>query len=151
MGEPALKQRVREEMTEALRAGDKVRLGALRMLAAAITNREKEVLHELSDDEVREVAAREVKRRTEAIEAFEKGGRADLVEKEAAERDALRPYAPEQLSEAEVEALIDEAIAATGASTPKEMGKVMGAVMAKARGRVDGALVQARVRARLGG
>ncbi|HZP90027.1 MAG TPA: GatB/YqeY domain-containing protein [Actinomycetota bacterium] len=151
MGDPTLKQRVRDEMTEALRAGDKVRLGALRMLAAAITNREKEVLHELSDDEVREVAAREVKRRTESIEAFERGGRADLVEKEAAEREVLKRYAPEQLSEAEVEALIEEAIAVTGASTPKEMGKVMGAVMARARGRVDGAAVQARVRARLGG
>jgi uncharacterized protein YqeY len=148
--EPTLKQRVHEEMTEALRAGDKVRLGALRMLAAAITNREKEVRRELSDDEVREVAAREVKRRTESIEAFERGGRADLVEKETAERDVLKRYAPEQLSEAEVEALIDEAIAATGASTPKEMGKVMGAVMAKAKGRVDGAVVQAMVRSRLG-
>jgi uncharacterized protein YqeY len=148
--EPTLKQRVHEEMTEALRAGDKVRLGALRMLAAAITNREKEVRRELSDDEVREVAAREVKRRTESIEAFERGGRADLVEKETAERDVLKRYAPEQLSEAEVEALIDEAIAATGASTPKEMGKVMGAVMAKAKGRADGAVVQAMVRSRLG-
>ena len=150
MVEPTLKQRVHEEMTEALRAGDKVRLGALRMLAAAITNREKEVRRELSDDEVREVAAREVKRRTESIEAFERGGRADLVEKETAERDVLKRYAPEQLSEAEVEALIDEAIAATGASTPKEMGKVMGAVMAKAKGRADGAVVQAMVRSRLG-
>lgn len=150
MGGSTLKEQVQREMHESLKAGDKVRLGALRMLSAAITNREKEVRHELSDDEVREVAAREVKRRTESIEAFEKGGRPDLVEKETREREVLSAYAPAQLSDAEVDALIDEALAATGASDPKEMGKVMGLVMGKAKGRVDGTVVQARVRARLG-
>lgn len=151
MGESTLKARVQREMHEALKAGDKVRLGALRMLSAAITNREKEVLHELSDDEVREVAVREVKRRNESIEAFEKGGRADLVEKETVEREVLNAYAPVPLSEAEADALIDEALAATGASGPQEMGKVMGFVMGKAKGKVDGAAIQAKVRARLGG
>lgn len=151
MSDPTLKARVQREMHEALKAGEKVRLGALRMLSAAITNREKDVLHELSDDEVREVAVREVKRRNESIEAFEKGGRADLVEKETAEREVLNTYAPVPLSETEVDALIDEALAATGASGPQEMGKVMGFVMGKAKGKVDGAAVQARVRARLGG
>lgn len=151
MSESTLKARVQREMHEALKAGDKVRLGALRMLSAAITNREKEVLHELSDDEVREVAVREVKRRNESIEAFEKGGRADLVEKETAEREVLNAYAPVPLSEAEADALIDEALAATGASGPQEMGKVMGFVMGKAKGKVDGAAIQAKVRARLGG
>ncbi|MGH2659621.1 MAG: GatB/YqeY domain-containing protein [Actinomycetota bacterium] len=151
MGESTLKARVQREMHEALKAGDKVRLGALRMLSAAITNREKEVLHELSDDEVREVAVREVKRRNESIEAFEKGDRADLVEKETAEREVLNAYAPVPLSEAEADALIDEALAATGASGPQEMGKVMGFVMGKAKGKVDGAAIQAKVRARLGG
>ena len=151
MGESTLKARVRREMHEALKAGDKIRLGALRMLSAAITNREKEVLHELSDDEVREMAVREVKRRNESIEAFEKGGRADLVEKETAEREVLNAYAPVPLSDAEVDALIDEALAATGASGPQEMGKVMGFVMGKAKGKVDGSAVQAKVRARLGG
>ncbi len=150
MSDPTLKARVQREMHEALKAGEKVRLGALRMLSAAITNREKDVLHELSDDEVREVAVREVKRRNESIEAFEKGGRADLVEKETAEREVLNAYAPVPLSETEVDALIDEALAATGASGPQEMGKVMGFVMGKAKGKVDGAAVQARVRARLG-
>jgi len=151
VGESTLKARVQREMHEALKAGDKVRLGALRMLSAAITNREKEVLHELSDDEVREMAVREVKRRNESIEAFEKGGRADLVEKETAEREVLNAYAPVPLSEAEVDALIDEALAATGASGPQEMGKVMGFVMGKAKGKVDGSAVQAKVRARLSG
>ena len=151
MGESTLKATVQREMHEALKAGDKIRLGALRMLSAAITNREKEVRRELSDDEVREVALREVKRRTESIEAFEKGGRADLVQKETTEREVLSAYAPVPLSDAEVDVLIDEAIAATGASGPGDMGKVMGLVMGKAKGKVDGTAVQARVRARLGG
>jgi len=151
VGESTLKATVQREMHEALKAGDKIRLGALRMLSAAITNREKEVRRELSDDEVREVALREVKRRTESIEAFEKGGRADLVQKETTEREVLSAYAPVPLSDAEVDALIDEAIATTGASGPGDMGKVMGLVMGKAKGKVDGTAVQARVRARLGG
>jgi len=151
VADPTLRQRVRAEMTAAMKAGEKVRLGALRMLSTAITNREKEVLHELSDDEVREVAAREVKRRNESIEAFEKGGRADLVERETAEREVLKAYAPEQLTEAEVDALIEATIEETGASSPQDMGKVMGAVLGKAKGKVDGAVVRAKVGARLGG
>lgn len=151
MGDPTLKQQIHDEMTAAMKSGDKLKLGTLRMLSAAVVNREKDVLHELSDDEVREIAAREVKRRNESIEAFAQGGRADLVEKESAEREILKAYAPEQLSEAEVDALVEEAIATTGASSPKEMGKVMGVVMGKAKGKVDGAVVQAKVRVRLGG
>jgi uncharacterized protein YqeY len=151
VGDPTLKEQVHEQMTAALRAGDKLRLGALRMLAAAITNREKEILHELSDDEVREVAGKEVKKRSESIEAFGSAGRTELAEKERAERDVLQPFAPEQLSDAEVDALIDEAISSTEASSMKEMGAVMGAVMASAKGKVDGSLVQRKVRERLGG
>jgi uncharacterized protein YqeY len=146
----SLKTRLQTEMREALRSGEKVRLGALRMLSAGITNREKELRQELSDDQVREVAAREVKRRSESIEAFAKGGRQDLVDKETAERDVLAAYAPARLSEAEVDALVEEAIAETGATSMREMGKVMGAVMARAKGRVDGNVVQAKVRDRLG-
>jgi len=151
VGDLPLKTRLRDEMNDALRAGDKLRLGALRMLSAGITNREKELLHELSDEEVREVAAREVKRRSESIEAFAKGGRQDLVDKETAERAVLAAYAPEQLSEAEVDAMVDRAIAEIGATSMKEMGKVMAAVMSGAKGRLDGNAVQAKVRARLGG
>ncbi|HEU5224991.1 MAG TPA: GatB/YqeY domain-containing protein [Actinomycetota bacterium] len=150
MGDPTLKAQVHAQMTAALRAGDKVRLGALRMLAASITNREKEVLHELSDDEVREVAGKEVKRRTESIEAFASAGRNELAEKERTEREILEPFAPEQLADAEVDALIDGAISATGAASMQDMGKVMGAVMASAKGRVDGSVVQRKVRERLG-
>jgi hypothetical protein len=151
VGDPTLKAQVREQMTAALRAGEKVRLGALRMLASSITNREKEVMRELSDDEIREVAGKEVKRRTESIEAFESAGRTELAEKERAEREVLQPFAPEQLSDAEVDALIDEAMSATGATSMQEMGKVMGAVMASAKGKVDGSVVQQKVRERLAG
>jgi uncharacterized protein YqeY len=150
VGDAILKQQAHEEMTAALRAGERVRLGALRMLVAAITNREKELRRELSDDEVREVAAKEVKKRLESIEAFESAGRLELAEKERAERDVLEPYAPEQLDEAAVDAMIDEALASTGATSVKEMGKVMGAVMGKAKGAVDGTVVQRKVRERLG-
>jgi uncharacterized protein len=151
VGDPTLKAQVHEQMTAALRSGDKLRLGALRMLASSITNREKEVLHELSDEEVREVAGKEVKRRTESIEAFASAGRTELAEKERTEREILEPFAPEQLAEAEVDAMIDGAISATGAASMQDMGKVMGAVMASAKGRVDGSVVQRKVRERLAG
>jgi uncharacterized protein YqeY len=150
MDEPTLKTRLHDEMTQALRAGDKMRLGALRMLSAAVINREKELRHELSDDEVREVAGREVKKRTESIEAFDAAGRTELADKERAEREVVKAYAPEQLEEAAVDRLVEEAIASSGATSMQDMGKVMGAVMAKARGRVDGAVVQRKVRDRLG-
>jgi len=145
-----LKERLRGESTAALRAGDKVGLGALRMLSAAVTNREKELRHELSDDELREVAAKEVKKRTESIEAFEGAGRTELADKEREERVALEPYAPTRLDEAQVDALIDEALAATGASGAQDLGAVMGFVMGRAKGQVDGSVVQAKVRERLG-
>ena len=151
MGDSTLKAQVRSEMTAALKAGDKLRLSALRLLAAAITIREKEILHDLSDDEVREVAGKEVKRRNESIEAFDSAGRAELADRERAEREVLQPFAPEQLPDAEVDSLIDDAIASTGATSAKEMGKVMGVVMATAKGRVDGGLVQRKVLERLSG
>jgi uncharacterized protein len=151
VGDDTLKTQVQTQMTDALKAGDKVRLGALRMLAAAITNREKEVMHDLSDDEVREVAGKEVKKRTESIEAFEGAGRTELADKEREERAVVEAFAPSQLSEEATDALIDEAFAATGASTPQEMGKVMGFIMGKAKGQVDGGAVQQKVKARLEG
>jgi uncharacterized protein YqeY len=141
VSDPTLKERLATEMRDALRAGEKVRLGALRMLSAAVTNKEKELRHELSDDEVRDVAAKEMKKRTESIEAFESAGRHELVEKERAEQGAISPYAPEQLSEEQIDALLEEALAATGA--------VMGFLIGKAKGRVDGKAVQEKVRARL--
>lgn len=149
MTDRTLKEEIAGQMREALRSGDKVRLGALRLLMAAIKNREVELLHELSDDEVHEVAGREVKKRAESIEAFDAAGRTELADRERAEREVLSVYAPAQLSEEAVDALVDEAIAATGATSIKEIGKVMGLVMGKAKGQVDGRVVQEKVRARL--
>jgi uncharacterized protein YqeY len=151
VSDPNLKATIRAETVAALKAGEKVTVGALRMLTAAIVNKEKELRRDLSDDEVREVAAKEVKKRTESIEAFESAGRQELADKEETERQILRAYAPEQLSDEQVDALIEDAMASTGASGPQGMGKVMGAVMAGAKGKVDGSIVQAKVRARLGG
>ena len=151
MGDDTLKAQIRTQLTEALKAGDKVRLGALRMLSSAITNREKDVMHDLTDDEVCEVAGKEVKKRTESIDAFEGAGRTELADKEREERGILEAFAPRQLDEEATDALIDEAFAATGASTPQEMGKVMGFIMGKAKGQVDGGAVQQKVKGRLEG
>lgn len=151
MGEPSLKDRVRADMTRAMKTGDALRVSALRMFLAAIANREVEgsERRQLTDDEVRELAAKEVKKRTESIEAFEAAGRDELAERERAERDVVAAYAPEPLSEEAVDALVEEAIDATGATSAKEMGKVMGYAMGKARGRVDGNVLKEKVLARL--
>ncbi|HEY7477645.1 MAG TPA: GatB/YqeY domain-containing protein [Actinomycetota bacterium] len=146
---PTLKDQLRDDITTSLKAGDKLRVSALRMLSAAVTNREKDVLHPLTDDELRAVAGEEVKRRNQAIEAFEGAGRRELADKERAEREVLTAYAPSQLSDQEVAALVDEAIAETGAGSMQDMGAVMGFVMGRAKGRVDGGAVQRMVRERL--
>ena len=151
MASTPLKTRIAEEMKEALKSGQKVRLGTLRMLSAAVKNREVELRRELTDEEVVEVAIRESKRRTEAVEAYERAGREDRASREREEREVLSAYVPRGLSDDEVAALVDEAVAATGATSMGDMGKVMGFVMGRAKGRVDGAAVQAMVRERLGG
>ena len=151
MADRSLKARVAEEMKDALKSGQKVRLGALRLLSASVKNREVELRRELTDEEFLEVVAREVKRRNEAIEMYEKGRRPELVEKETEEREVLQVYLPQQLTAEETDALVDEAIAATGATSMGDLGKVMGFVMGRARGRVDGSQVQAKVKDRLAG
>ena len=147
----SLKDRLATEMRQALKSGERVRLGALRLLAASVKNREVELRHELSDEEFVDVAHREIKRRVEAIEAYESAGREDRAAVERQEMEALAGYVPQALGEDEVEALIDEAIASTGATGPGDLGKVMGTVMARGKGRVDGRAVQEKVRARLSG
>jgi uncharacterized protein len=142
--------RLTAQIKEALKAGDRVRLATLRLLAAAVKNREVELGHELTEDELAEVAGREVKRRKEAAEAFDGGGRPELAEKERAEQAILETYLPEQLSGQDLERVIDQAIAATGAAGPCDVGKVMGHVMAAHKGRVDGGAVNRMVRERLG-
>ena len=150
MSQSGLKAEIQTQMQQAMKSGEKLRLGTLRLLVAAIKNREIELQHDLSDDEVREMAGREVKKRTESIEAFDAAGRTELADKERQERDIVAVFAPTQLSEDAVDALVQEALAATGATSPKELGKVMGFVMGKAKGQVDGTVVQQKVLARLG-
>jgi uncharacterized protein len=147
----SLKARLTAEMREAMKARERVRLSALRMLATAVTNREVELQHPLSDKEFVEVATREAKRRQESIEAYEKAGRDDRAALEREEKTVLEAYLPPGLTDQEIDALIDQAIQATGAAGPGDMGKVMGPVMAAAKGRADGRAVQERVRARLTG
>ena len=147
----SLKERLAAETREALKSGEKVRLGALRLLASAVKYREVELRHELSDEEFVEVANREIKRRIEAIEAYEKGDRPERAALEREEMATLATYVPEALGDDEIEALVIEAIAETGATGAGDMGKVMSVVMARAKGRVDGRAVQEKVRARLSG
>ena len=145
-----LKERITEDMKAAMRAADKERLGTIRMLQAAIKQREVDERITLDDAQVLSVIEKMLKQRKESITQFEQGGRADLAAKERAEIEQLQGYLPAQLSEAEVDALIREAIASTGAASIKDMGKVMGAVKAKAAGRADMGAVSARIKAALG-
>jgi uncharacterized protein YqeY len=124
-----------------MRSGEALRRDTLRMAESAIYNAEKRDRRTYSDDEVAGVLAREVKTRRESIEAFRKGGREDLASKEEAEIAILAGFLPEQLSEPEIAALVDEAIAATGAAGPRDLGKVMGWLAPRTKGRADGRLV----------
>jgi len=146
-----LKERITEDMKAAMRASEKERLLTIRMVQAAIKQREVDERVVLDDTQVIAVIEKMVKQRRESIAAFEQGGRADLAEKEQSEIALLQVYLPAQLSAAEVDALIKEAIATTGATSMKDMGKVMGAVKAKAAGRADMGAVSASIKAALGG
>ncbi len=146
-----LKVRITEHMTTAMRAGEKDRLAVIRLLQAAIKQREVDERITLDDAQVTSVLEKMIKQRKESIVAFEKGARADLVAKETAEIAVLQPYLPAQLSDAELDALIAEAIAATDAASIKDMGKVMGIVKSKAAGKADMGAVGARIKSKLGG
>jgi uncharacterized protein len=145
-----LKERITEDMKTAMRSGEKDRLAVIRLLQAAIKQREVDERIVLDDAQITSVLEKMVKQRKESIVAFEKGARADLVAKETAEIAILQPYLPAQMSEAELDALIAEAIASTGAASIKDMGKVMGVVKAKAAGKADMGAVGARIKAKLG-
>ncbi len=146
-----LKERITEDMKTAMRSGEKERLGVIRMLQAAIKQREVDERITLDDAQVLAVLEKMLKQRRESIAQYESGGRADLAAKESAEIAVLQAYMPVQLSEAELDALIAAAIAQTGAATIKDMGKVMGVVKSQAAGRADMGAVGARIKARLGG
>jgi uncharacterized protein YqeY len=146
----ALRDRITEDMKSAMRAGEKERLATIRLALAAIKQREVDERITLDDPQVLSVLEKMVKQRREAISQFASGGRADLVAKETAEIGVLQGYLPEQMSAAELDTLISEAIAATGAASIKDMGKVMAAVKPKAQGRADMGAVSARIKQRLG-
>ena len=145
----ALKERITEDMKSAMRSGEKERLATIRLITAAIKQREVDERITLDDVQVLSVIEKMVKQRKESIVQFEAGGRADLVAKENAELAVLTAYQPQQLGEGEVDQLIAAAIAATGAASIKDMGKVVAHVKTAAAGRADMAAVSARVKARL--
>jgi uncharacterized protein YqeY len=150
MSNSPLKDRITDDMKAAMRSGEKERLGTIRMLQAAIKQREVDERIALDDAQVLAVIEKMIKQRKESIVQFEQGGRADLAAKEKSEIDLLQAYLPAQLSDADLDVLIRDSIAATGASSIKDMGKVMGAVKAKAAGRADMGVVSARIKAALG-
>ena len=142
----SLKERITEDMKTAMRAGEKERLGTVRMILAAIKQREVDERVSLDDAQVLVVLDKMVKQRKESVAQFATGGRADLVAKEQAEIALLQQYLPAQLSAAEIESLIGKAIASTGASSLKDMGKVMGALKSELAGRADMSAVSARIK-----
>ncbi len=145
-----LKLKIAYDLKEAMKAKDKTRLGAIRMLLAAIQTEETEgTKHELTDDEVLKIIAREIKKRRESAEIYTQNGRQDLADTELAEVAVLEDYQPEQLSDEEVAEVIDEAVAETGATSMKEMGQVMKLATEKAAGRADGKRLSTAVRERL--
>jgi uncharacterized protein YqeY len=144
----SLKQKLQSDLNDAIKSRNTVSAETIRMVLTAITNEEvagKEK-RELSDAEVITVLTREAKKRREAAEAFENGGRADRAAAERAEGEVIAGYLPEQLSEDDVKKLIAETIAAVGATGPSDMGKVMGGLKAKVAGKADGALVSSLVK-----
>src|SRR5882672_7540959 len=145
----SLKARIQEDMKSAMRGGEKEKLANIRMVMAAIKQREVDERIVLDDAQVLAVIDKMLKQRRESIAQFQAGGRADLVAKEKAEVAQLSAYMPAQLGDAELEGLITEAIAVTGAASIKDMGKVMAAIKAKAAGRADMGAVGARIKARL--
>lgn len=145
------KQHIQQELKEALLQRDELKTGTLRMLLAALVNKEKEKGQgELSEEQVQSIILSEVKKRKEAVEAFTKGGRAEMAEKERKEMEILQKYLPEQLGEDEVRKLVKDAISQTGASKAQDMGKVMAALMPKVKGKADGALLASIVKELLG-
>jgi uncharacterized protein len=147
----SLKERITDDMKAAMRAGEKVRLGVIRMITSAIKQREVDERITLDDAQVLAVLEKMIKQRKESLVQFQAGNRQDLVDKESAEITLLQGYMPSQMTDAELDALVAEAIAATGAASVKDMGKVMGIIKSKAQGRADMAAVGARIKAKLTG
>jgi len=144
-----LKTTIQNDMKTAMKAGEPLKTGCLRMLIAEIKKREIDKKAPLDVGEIQKTVSTLIKQRNDSIDAFLKGGRQDLADKEKLEIDVLKIYLPIQLSEAEVEAIVVAAIQETGAKVPQDVGKVMKAVLAKAEGRADGKMVNELVRKKL--
>jgi uncharacterized protein YqeY len=140
---------ITKQIGEAMKAKDEIRLSTLRMLSSALNYEFIAKQHKLSEEEEIVVVRREVKKRNDAIEAYQKAGAADRVEKETAEKKILEEYLPAQMSDEELEKLVDEAINQTGAKAMQDMGKVIGMVMGKAAGKADGSKVAELVKKKL--
>jgi uncharacterized protein YqeY len=147
----SLKERITDDMKAAMRSGEKERLGVIRMITSAIKQREVDERISLDDAQVLSVLEKMIKQRKESLVQFQAGNRQDLVDKESAEITLLQGYLPSQLSDADVDGLINDAIAASGAGSIKDMGKVMAIIKGKAQGRADMAAVGAKIKARLSG
>lgn len=146
----SLKDRILQEVKDAMRAKDKPRLATLRLITAAIKQQEVDERIELNDTQVLALLDKMCKQRRESISQFEKAGRDDLIAQEVSELDIIQTYLPEQLSDDEIAALIEAAMTATGAASIKDMGKVMGQLKPKLQGRADMSAVSAMIKAKLG-
>jgi len=141
-----LKERLVQDMKEAMKSKDKLRLSTIRMINSLIKNAEIDKRRELTDEEIVQLLQKYAKQRRESIKLYEKGGRQDLVEKEKAELAVVESYLPSQMNEEELKELISRAIEETGAASVKDLGKVMQWIMPKVKGRADGSLVNRLVR-----
>ena len=146
----ALKEQITSDMKESMKSGAKDRLGVIRLILAAIKQKEVDERISLDDSQVLAVLDKMLKQRRESVVQFQQGGRQDLVDKENAEIKVIQGYMPAQLSEAELDQLIAEAVAQTGAASIKDMGKVMGLLKPKVAGKADMGAVSARIKAKLG-
>ncbi len=147
----SLKERITDDMKAAMRSGQKERLGVIRMITSAIKQREVDERITLDDAQVLSVLEKMIKQRKESLVQFQAGNRQDLVDKEAAEITLLQGYLPAQLSDAEIDGLITDAIAASGAASVKDMGKVMAIIKSKAQGRADLGSVGVKIKVILSG
>ncbi len=147
----ALKDTLQQDMKTALRGGDKPKLGVVRLILAAVKQREVDERIELDDAQITVVLDKMSKQRRDSLEQYEKAGREDLAAQERFELDVIKTYLPEQLDETEIDQLISAAIEATGASSMKDMGKVMGQLKDKLQGRADMGAVSGKIKAKLSG
>jgi uncharacterized protein YqeY len=147
----SLTARINDDVKAAMKAKDKARLGVLRLITAAIKQREVDEKITLNDEQVLAVLEKMVKQRKDSITQYEKAGRDELAQQEAFEIGIIQEYLPEQLSEEEINALIDEAIGSSGAESMKDMGKVMGMLKPKLAGRADMGAVSGKIKAKLTG